>query len=170
MPAVLKGQIQGMLKKFVVSVLFLILFSIGLGACVSVGASPTSQGGIEINQAVVRLPGTSMAEMGSEIPLAGYMQIKNIGLTDDTLLGIQADFAEEAMLHETSVDDNGVASMKMVMSIEILAGQVMELKPGSFHAMFSGLKQSLNVGDTVTLTLQFKNAGSVSVLSKVISQ
>jgi len=130
-------------------------------------APAASQGGIQVDQAVIRLPGGQMAGMNDNTSLAGYMLIKNSGVSDDSLLGIDADFAEMSMLHQSSVDSNGVATMKMVMAIDIPAGQTVELKPGGFHAMFDNLKKNVKVGDTVTLTLHFKNAGDVHVQAQV---
>ena len=39
----------------------------------------------------------------------------------------------------------------------------LELKPGSYHIMLIGLKQDLNVGDHVTLTLHFKYHADITL-------
>ena len=140
-----------------------------LAACAPASTPAASQGGIEVDQAVIRLPGGSMADMNmsDDTSLAGYMRITNNGASDDSLVGIQADFAGSSMLHQSSVDSNGVATMKMVMAIDIPAGQTVELKPGGFHAMFNNLKGNLKLGDMVMLTLKFKNAGDIQVQAQV---
>ena len=155
---------------------FGLLLSVGiwiLAAC-SPGAASTpiaSRNGIEILQASVRLPGNASTGVKNDAAvLAGYVVIKNSGASDDTLLGIQADFAGTSMLHESFVDSNGVAGMNMVTAILIPAGQTLELKPGGFHAMFVGLKRDLQVGQQVTLTLQFQKAGAISVAARVTDQ
>ena len=38
-------------------------------------------------------------------------------------------------------------------SLELPAGQAVELKPGGYHVMLMDLKQPLNAGDTVPLSL-----------------
>ena len=134
-------------------------------------SSPSSQSGIVITSAVVRLPGMAMPGMGmvEDSNLAGYLTIKNTGSTDDNLIGVQADFAM-AMLHQTTVDSNGVASMKEVSAIPIPAGQTVELKPGSYHIMFMSPTQNLKTGESVEMTLQFQKAGSIKVQANVTDQ
>lgn len=59
---------------------------------------------------------------------------------------------------------NGVMKMrKMGHGLEIEPGQTVELKPGSYHLMFNGLRESLNQGQTIKGTLQFEKAGSIEV-------
>jgi copper(I)-binding protein len=151
--------------------LFAMLFclTILLTACLSpTGGAPVSkplatQNGIEIYQAFIRL-------LGGDMPAAGYMIIKNIGAINDRLVNVQADFAEQVMLHQSSVDSNGVASMNMLTAIDVPAGQTVELKPGGFHLVFEGLKPGLKAGDTVTLLLQFERAGAISVPAQLTNQ
>lgn len=154
---------------------------LSLTACVApledggpVGGAPAasapalvSQNGIEIRQAILRLPGGGTSGVAT---LAGYMLIQNTGSADDSLIGVQADFAEMSMLHESLVDSNGVASMNMLDAIPVPAGGTVELKPGGLHIMFVGLKRELKVGETVSLVLQFKNAGLVLVAAQVTDQ
>jgi periplasmic copper chaperone A len=47
--------------------------------------------------------------------------------------------------------------------LEIKPGETVELKPGSFHVMFVGLKKPLSAGDHFEATLVFEKAGSVNV-------
>ena len=47
--------------------------------------------------------------------------------------------------------------------IEIKPGQTVELKPGSYHLMFVGLKQPFEQGKRVKGTLEFEKAGKVEV-------
>ena len=141
------------MKRLVVTLLMLIFL---LTACAPAAKPLASQNGIEIYGASIRL-------LSGDMPAAGYMLIKNTGPTDDRLVNVQADFAQEFMLHQSAVDSNGVATMNMVMAIDVPAGQTVELKPGGFHVVFEGLKPGLKVGDTVTLLLQFERAGTISV-------
>ena len=159
------------MKRIVLTTMVTLVF---LSACssstssVPVGPPVGSQGGIEIYQPSVRLPGDGMAGMASATgQLAGYMLIKNTGTTPDSLVGVQADFTDMTMLHMSSVDSNNVSSMIVVNAIDIPAGQTVELKPGGYHIMFVGLKRDLKVGDSVTLILQFKNAGAISIPAQV---
>jgi periplasmic copper chaperone A len=151
----------------------LIIFSIillALAACTPGVSTPASTSGILVDQAVVRLPGGSMPEMNADGSLAGYLRIKNSSASDDSLVGVQTNFAGMSMLHKSSVDSNSVATMEMVMAIKVPAGQTVELKPGDLHIMFTDLKQDLKAGDMVTLVLQFEKAGSVSVQAQVTNK
>ena len=47
--------------------------------------------------------------------------------------------------------------------LEIKAGESVELKPGSFHVMFVGLKRPLEQGQKIKGTLEFQKAGKVQV-------
>jgi len=145
------------------------LLGILLASCAPASSSSSpSQPGIEVSSAVVRMAGMAMPGMGTgeDSNMAGYLTIKNTGSTDDRLIGVQVDFAM-AMLHQTSVDSSGVASMKEVNAIPIPAGQTMELKPGSYHIMFMSPTRALKAGESVELTLQFQNAGSIKVQANV---
>jgi periplasmic copper chaperone A len=141
-----------------------------LASCIPTPASQPSQSAIEVSAAQVRLPGGQMPGMNSDNSLAGYMVIKNTGSVNDELVGAQVEFANMSMLHETVIDSNNVASMKMVESIPVPAGQTVELKTGGFHIMFTGVKGDLKVGDTVKISLQFKSAGKIFVNAKVTDQ
>jgi copper(I)-binding protein len=60
--------------------------------------------------------------------------------------------------------EGGVAKMRPVKGgLEIKPGETVELKPGSFHVMFVGLKKPLSAGDHINATLVFEKAGTVSV-------
>ena len=47
--------------------------------------------------------------------------------------------------------------------IEIKAGESVELKPGSLHAMFVGVKEPLETGRSIKGTLTFEKAGTVEI-------
>ena len=55
--------------------------------------------------------------------------------------------------------DGGVMKMGAVPSLELPAGQAVELKPGGYHVMLMGLKQQLKAGDSVPLTLTVEGKG-----------
>ncbi len=145
------------MKKFGITIAILIFL---LAAC-SPASKPASK--IEVSQAVVRL-------LSGDMPAVGYLLIKNTGTLNDRLLSITSDSAQQVMLHQSSVDANGVASMKMVMSIDVPAGGQVELKPGGFHIELGGLAPGLKVGDTITLQLKFEQAGVIPVQAQVTGQ
>lgn len=93
----------------------------------------------------------------------GYVLVTNNSTGDDVLLGGSSDAAESVQVHETTIDDKGVASMKKLDAVEIKPGQSIELKPAGMHVMFIGLKQPLAEGGVLKAKLKFKNAGDVDV-------
>ena len=142
------------MKKITILV-FLLMFL--LAAC-----TPATSG-----QSAIEVSNVSVHWFADDTPAAAYMVIKNNGSKSDRLLGITADFAQQAMLHQSVVDANGVASMKMVMAIDLPAGGQIVLQQGGYHLMLMGLKAGLKAGDTVTLVLQFEQAGTVKVSTQV---
>jgi periplasmic copper chaperone A len=94
---------------------------------------------------------------------AGYMVIKNTGSTADHLIGGALAGIASGQVHET-VTDGGVIKMRPVSGgLEIKPGESVELKPESFHLMFTGLKAPLVKGQTIKGTVTFENAGTVEV-------
>lgn len=91
-----------------------------------------------------------------------YMTIKNAGSTADRLLSVSSTVAKKTHLH-TTVMENNVMKMRPVDAISIPAGGMVELKPGSFHVMFMGLKQPFMEGDMFPLTLTFDTAGTLDI-------
>ncbi len=94
---------------------------------------------------------------------AGYMGITNKGAEADHLIGVETDAAEKSEVHVTKVGDDGVATMSHVESIEIPAGDTVQLERGGLHVMLMGLNGTLNQGDMVKATLIFEHAGRVDV-------
>jgi len=97
----------------------------------------------------------------------GYVKIDNKGQKADALVGGSTDIAERLEIHETTIDDQGVARMKKVDQLAIEPGKSVELKPGGLHLMFIGLKQPLATGDKIKVKLDFKEAGPRDVEFKV---
>ncbi len=98
---------------------------------------------------------------------AAYFTINNPTPDPDHLIGASSAIAQEAQLHLSEVDANGVASMHPQEAVEIPAGWQVTFEPGGLHVMLIGLHQDLEPGDVFTLTLEFENAGSVDVLIEV---
>ena len=100
---------------------------------------------------------------------AGYMKITNKGTTADRLISGSSDIAPTFEVHEMSMD-NGVAKMRPIKGgLEIKAGETVELKPGSFHIMFVGLKKPLAAGEHISATLVFEKAGAINVEYDVLA-
>lgn len=93
----------------------------------------------------------------------GYLVLTNKGGEDDVLLTGSTAISEKFEVHEMAVTDGVMRMRKLDDGLPVKAGESVELKPGSFHLMFMGLKQPLKEGETFTAELEFKNAGKVPV-------
>lgn len=93
----------------------------------------------------------------------GFMLLKNSSAQDVSLVKAESDISKSVELHTMMIVD-GVMKMRPVEKIEIKANSSVELKPGSFHIMFIGLKAPLKVEEKKNLTLTFSN-GQKEVLS-----
>ncbi|MEL6583343.1 MAG: copper chaperone PCu(A)C [Pseudomonadota bacterium] len=113
-------------------------------------------GDLHIDHPVARAT-TPMAQASG-----GFMTIHNRGDQPDRLIAATSDASARTEIHLTE-DDNGVMRMREVEGIEIPAGEMVELKPGSFHVMFIGINEPFNEGDTRTAVLTFEKAGEVEV-------
>jgi copper(I)-binding protein len=92
--------------------------------------------------------------------VAGYLAIHNTGHVSDRLTAITSPDARRVSIHQSSVV-GGVASMKTLNSVEIPARATIVFAPGGLHLMFDKLRRPLDVGDRVSVTLWFKDAGPV---------
>lgn len=93
----------------------------------------------------------------------GFMTITNKGASEDRLVSGTSPVAAEVQLH-TMTMDGGVMRMRQVEGgIAVPAKGALELKPGSYHIMFMGLKRQLRQGERFPVTLRFQRAGSVTV-------
>ena len=68
------------------------------------------------------------------------------------LLSVSSPVAGVAEIHEMAMQGDTMR-MRAVPSLELPAGQAVELKPGGYHLMLMDLKQQLKAGDSVPLTL-----------------
>ena len=57
--------------------------------------------------------------------------------------------------------------MREVDSIELPAGEMVELKPGGYHIMLIELAKPLEVGQEIEITLEFEKAGTKTVTAVV---
>jgi copper(I)-binding protein len=103
----------------------------------------------------------------------GAIYLKVLSAGGDRLLkaSVPDSVAAKTQIHETIVrhESNGEDSMEMrqVSSLELPAGQEVELKPGGFHLMLIDLKRALKAGELVPVTLRFEKAGTRTVTAEV---
>ena len=98
------------------------------------------------------------------------MKITNKGTQPDRLVGGTLENADKIEIHETMMENNVAKMHPASGGIEIKPGQTVELKPGSFHVMFMGMKNPTKNGEKIKGTLVFEKAGTVAVEYAVESQ
>lgn len=97
---------------------------------------------------------------------AMFVELVNNGGSADLLVGAKSDVAEQAQLH-THLMDNGIMRMRRVEAFEIAPGSPTVLQPGGHHIMLIGLKRQLVEGETIPVTLTFRDAGEIEVQAVV---
>jgi copper(I)-binding protein len=83
--------------------------------------------------------------------------------TGGKLLAARSPAAEHVEVHEMAMQD-GVMKMREVKSVELPAGQAVQLSPGGHHIMLMGLKSQLKAGSQVPLTLTVEEGGKTRTL------
>ena len=122
------------------------------------GGALAQTGAVEVADAWARAtPGR--AENG-----AAYLTLASP--TGDRLTGVESPVAGKAELHAMKME-GGVMKMTQLDGIDLAAGQHVTLKPGGIHIMLVGLKQPMQPGQSVPLTLHFAKAGTREVTAVV---
>ena len=73
------------------------------------------------------------------------------------LVGASSPVAGVVEVHEMKREGD-VMRMRAIDGLDLPAGRAVKLEPGGYHVMLMSLKQTLNVGETVPLTLIFESA------------
>lgn len=114
-------------------------------------------GAIEIRQPWTRATPPTAAAGG------GFLAIVNTGTTPDRLIAVKSPAADRAEIHEMKMDGTIMRMRELEKGIEIPPGATVELKPGGFHIMFTGLKAPFAKDAKVPATLVFEKAGSIDI-------
>jgi len=95
-----------------------------------------------------------------------YFEVVNTGAADE-LSAIESPVAQSVAMHATTTV-GGMMEMRPIASVAIPAAGRVVFGPGGLHAMLMELKQPLEVGDRVPLTLVFAHAGRVAAQAVVL--
>jgi periplasmic copper chaperone A len=91
-----------------------------------------------------------------------YLSITNSGTQADRLLDVSSSIAGKVEIHE-SRNVNGAMQMRAVTGVTCPPGTTVKIEPGGLHMMLIGLTRPLVVGTVFTLTLQFRDAGALTL-------
>jgi copper(I)-binding protein len=110
----------------------------------------------------IKAPWMRATPKGAKVA-GGFLLITNTGSEPDRLMSVESDIAATVDVHQMTMS-GGVMNMRPVdQPLVIAPGATLELKPGSYHVMFSGLKQGVKEGDKVKASLTFEKAGKVEI-------
>jgi periplasmic copper chaperone A len=98
---------------------------------------------------------------------AGYLRITNTGASPDRLIGGSLPIAGAVEVHDVAMVDGVMKMRRLESGLEIRPGQTVELKPGGFHLMFTGLRGGLKEGEQVGGTLIFEKGGTLAIEYRV---
>jgi copper(I)-binding protein len=101
---------------------------------------------------------------------AVYFIIENPADVDDLLLSADCDAAEYVELHQSTMNNEGIMSMQQQETVPVPGRSIVEFKPGGLHIMLINLEKDLNPGGTLTLNLNFQNAGKIQLEATVREQ
>ena len=131
---------------------------------VTLAIATTPAGSVEysIGNLHIAAPWMRATPKGASVA-SGYMTITNRGNEPDRLLSIESDIATSVEVHEMSTSGEVMKMRPLEKPLEIEPGGAVELKPGGYHLMFSHLKQGVNAGDKVRVTMVFEKAGKIEI-------
>ena len=104
----------------------------------------SAQAQVTVSDAWVR------ATVAQQKATGAFMQIKSV--KDARLLEVRSPVAGVVEIHKMEMADN-VMKMRAIDTLDLPAGKVVELKPGSYHIMLLDLKAQVKDGDVVPVTL-----------------
>ena len=138
----------------------------GAAATTAAGAPHAAADGIAAMDPWVRVAIVPEPPATGEAPpvnSAAYVRLTNATDSADALVGVETTIADTAEIHSVSMD-GGVMRMRAVDSVAVPAGGEAVLEPGGYHVMLIGLREPLEEGATVALTLRLRS-GRVLELS-----
>jgi len=92
----------------------------------------------------------------------GYLRLVNKGDKADRLVSVTSEIADRIEIH-TNIQDGDVMRMRKLDGVDIPAGAAIAFEPGSYHLMIFGLTEKLVTADEIPVTLEFEQAGKVTV-------
>lgn len=95
-----------------------------------------------------------------------YFEIENRQSVGDRLLGADSPGARSIEMHETTWEGD-VARMRRLTAIELPRRGSVSVAPGGLHLMLVGLREALEAGERVPVTLYFETAGEVRIEAEV---
>lgn len=107
---------------------------------------------------------TRAASIGQAV--AVYFSLRG-GLETDVLKSVSTPWAQKAEIHQTRIDEQGVARMSRVDNLDVASEAMIEFSPQGLHIMLTGLKRELRPQQFFPVLLNFEKAGIVRFMVSV---
>lgn len=124
------------------------IFSLVLACCTLVGTAAAQSPVVAVSEPWVR---ATVAQQGAT---GAFMRLS--AARDVRLVEASSPVAGITEIHEMSMV-NDVMRMRAVAALDLPAGRSVELRPGGYHVMLMDLRQPLNAGERVAITLVFED-------------
>jgi len=96
-----------------------------------------------------------------------YFRVENGTTTEDTLRAVRTNVADTVEIHESYATQQGGSSMRRFGPVRIPANNQVAFAPGGLHVMLIQLTQPLPADSSITVELQFAQAGTRSVTAPI---
>lgn len=118
---------------------------------------------------LVVLQSRAMASLPGAGNSAVYLTLHNAGAQPDRLLSASTPAAAKVELHATMIMSGGVTMMHSLPGLDIPLGGTVSMAPGGVHLMVTGVKQPLQAGARLNLTLKFAKAGNMTITVPIVA-
>ena len=115
----------------------------------AISAAVSAQTTVKVEDAWVRGTVAAQKATGAFMRLTASINAR--------LVAAESPVAGVTEIHEMAMDNN-VMKMRAIKGLDLAAGRATELKPGGYHVMLMDLKQPVQAGQTVPITLVFEDA------------
>lgn len=116
--------------------------------------------GVMVHDAYIRLLPPTAKTTGA------FLELMNHSDKDIKLLKAESDFASKVEIHN-HIEKDGMMKMVEVPFLIIPAGKTVAMRPGSYHIMLIGLKESLKEGQVAKIKLTFDDKSTQTIEAKV---
>ena len=116
----------------------------------------------KVGDLTIQAPWARATPAGAKVGGA-YLKITNHGTQADRLVGGSLAGAREVEVHEMSMSNNVMKMRHLKDGLEVKPGQTVELKPGGYHLMLTGLSDALKQGQKLKGSLTFEKAGTLEL-------
>lgn len=136
---------------------------LALAACSS--GHEAGKAGIEVDNAWVRLPALP------DRPGAAYFTLRNNGPAT-VLTGLQSPRVQRIELHDSQMGSGtmaGMMDMAPVSQVAIPQQGIVKFEPAGRHAMLFGIDPKAQPGDTLVLTLSFRDGRKIDAQAQLVT-